>query len=61
MKELTECIGTEDLSMKLAEDDWYNSRKEIGDMKLKAVFTSAESVAAPHLNDTSCGNLILCI
>ena len=61
MKELTGCIGTEDLPMKLAEDDWYNSRKEIGDMKLKAVFTSAESIATPYLNDTGCENLILYI
>ena len=51
MKGLRGCTGTEDLPMKLAKDDWYYSGKPIGDMKLKAVFTSTDSVIAPHLND----------
>ena len=61
MKALRGCTGTEDLPVKLAEDDWYYSGKQIGDMKLKAVFTSVDSVTAPHLNDTGCGNLVLCL
>ena len=61
MKGLRGCTGTEDLPMKLAKDDWYYSGKPIGDMKLKAVFTSAESIATLYLNHTGCENLILYI